>query len=641
MCGMAGVRVGSSLMVVMVVVLVGGLDGAVVQVPRVRLPIIVKSFLEDVNERGSNWCTASLSAQWEYQTNVTEETRKAQNEALLDFAVWRQETGNASRTFASLAPLLPDDQRRQLRFLFSLGMAALPGAELEEYTRLKSEMLQVYTSARVCDFNQPARCDQTLSTDLSKMMKSSRDYQELAHVWRAWRDNTGRKMRPYFSQLVTLANKAAELNGFGSRAEQWQAKYNSNGNFTSVLSEIFQQLAPLYQQLHAYVRRKLREQYGETHISRKGPIPAHLLGSMWGQRWEDIYPLVKPYPLKASLDVTQEMKAQGYTVRKMFELADDFFVSLNMTRLPASFWRNSLFVRPSDRKVLCQASAWDFCNGKDYRVKMCAKVDMKDLLFIHHELGHIHYYLQYRHLPLVFRKGANQGFHEALGDTIIMSVGTPRHLQKVGLLKEVEEDPEVEMNYLLRVALRWVPLLHFAYVLDLWRWEVFSGQVPEYAWNCAWWELRFQLQGLKPPVVRTEKDFDPAAKYHVVADVEYIRYYVSTVLQFQFYKALCMKAGQYDPLDPSQPLHKCDFYQSYEAGNTLKNMLKLGRSRPWEEALGVLTGETEGRLDASAMREYFKPLEEWLAADNKMHDEHIGWQSDGEYCRQDSLGALH
>lgn len=604
-----------------------------VQVPRGSLPGVTKAYLEEADRRSSEECTTSLLARWAYETNMTEHTRRAQVEALLKLSQWRREVGDVARSLAAASPQLAEEQRRRLHFLSSLDMAALPQADLEEYTNLKTKMMEMHSSARVCDFNDPAKCDLTFSSDLEKLMKTSRDYQELAHAWRAWRDNTGRRLRPQYSRLTTLANKAAKLNGFNSSAEEWLAKYDTSGNFTNVLTEVFQQLAPLYQQLHAYVRRKLRQQYGETHITEKGPIPTHLLGNMCAQHWDEIYPLVEPFPGNGSLNVTQEMEAQGYTVRQMFEAADDFFVSLGLPRMPASFWRKSFFVKPSDRNVSCEAAAWDFCNGKDYRVKMCSEVNMKDLLAAHHSLGVLHYYVQYRHLPHALRQDANPAFHEAVGGSITLSAGSPSHLYKLGLLKNLTEDSEVEINHLMKVALHWIPFISSSYVLDLWRWDISRTHFPDFAWNCAWWDLRFQLQGLKPPVLRTEKDLDAAASNQVIVDTEYIRNYVSTVLQFQFHKALCLKAGQYDPLDPAKPLHKCDVYQSVAAGDTLKAMLSLGRSKPWQVVLGVMTGEPEGRLDTSAMLEYFKPLEEWLTLDNAEHGEHVGWHSDGEYCK--------
>merc|ERR1712198_367360 len=324
------------------------------------------------------------------------------------------------------------------------------------------------------------------------------------------------------------------------------------------------------------------------------------------------------------------MIKQGYTPKRMFELSEEFFVSLNLTKMPQEFWEQSIIERPDDREIVCHASAWDFCNHKDFRIKQCTKVDMKDLIVVHHEMGHIQYYLQYNNKPYIFREGANPGFHEAVGDVLALSVATPKHLHKIGLLKTLQNDDEADINFLMSMALEKIVFLPFAYTMDNWRWDVFSGAVKESNWNCHWWNYRTNVQGIKPPVKRSELDFDPGAKYHIPANVPYIRYYVSAIIQFQFHKSLCLLANEYDPQDPNKPLHRCDIYQSTEAGAALSAMLREGSAIPWPEALKKLTGTD--RLDASIIREYFKPLEDWLKVENAKYGEFVGWEADDVYC---------
>ncbi|XP_068242902.1 angiotensin-converting enzyme-like [Palaemon carinicauda] len=593
-----------------------------------------RSFLQELDDQGSKECTKASFASWNYASDITDKHRKEKEAAQLAYADWEKKAWTRVQQWNGKWENLSDPLlRRQFEFLSILGPSALDTHDLKTYNHLITEMQTIYSTAKICDYKNDKKCDLTLEPDLTRILRSSRNYFELQHIWTQWRYKSGKKMRDHYKNFVRLANEAAKLNGFANMGDLWLYPYESD-TFRKDLEDLWKQLMPLYQQLHAYVRRKLREKYGEKYISKNGAIPAHLFGNMWAQSWSDIYDLVIPYPGKTSIDVTPAMLEQGYDPRRMFELSEDFFVSLNLTKMPPEFWEQSVLEKPEGRELICHASAWDFCNGKDFRIKQCTDVTMTDLITVHHEMGHVEYFLQYKHLPKVFRDGANPGFHEAVGDVLALSVATPKHLKKIGLLEKIEEDPEAEINFLLNMALDKITFLPFGYLMDLWRWDVFSGNTSEAYWNCAWWDLRFKLQGIKPPNIRSEYDFDPGAKYHIPANVPYIRYFVSFIVQFQFHKTLCMKAGEYDPLDPSKPLHKCDIYQSVEAGNALGDMLQLGSSKPWPEAMAALTGSRE--MDASAIREYFMPLEKWLEQDNEKHGEIPGWEKEEILCTADA-----
>lgn len=233
-------------------------------------------------------------------------------------------------------------------------------------------------------------------------------------------------------------------------------------------------------------------------------------------------------------------------------------------------------------------------------------------------MGHIQYFILYKDQPLALRTGANPGFHEAVGDLIALSVSTPTHLKKIGLLDDYADSEEDNINALFKMALERVAFLPFGLLIDKWRWDVFSGDVDESKWNEHWWKLREQYQKVKAPVSRSESDFDPGAKYHIPADSQYIAYFIAHILQFQMHRGVCIAAGQYDPNDPAKPLHKCDIDGSKAAGLKIREGLQLGLSQHWSVALEKMTGERV--ISGAAVLEYFKPLYDFLKAKNAEED---------------------
>jgi peptidyl-dipeptidase A len=370
---------------------------------------------------------------------------------------------------------------------------------------------------------------------------------------------------------------------------------------------------PLYLSLHAYVRGRLVETYGKDLVPPEGPIPAHLLGNMWAQQWGNVYPLVAPENADPGYDMTARLKAKGIEPLEMFRYGERFFLSLGFAPLPQTFWERSLFVQPRDRDVVCHASAWNIDAEDDLRIKMCTDVTAEDFVTIHHELGHNFYQRAYNHLSPLYRDSANDGFHEAIGDTVALSM-TPRYLKELGFI-ETEPPPAKDIGLLLQMALDKVAFLPFGLLVDQWRWKAFSGAAPPDRYNEVWWELREKYQGVKAPLARSEEDFDPAAKYHVAASVPYSRYFLAHILQFQFHRALCRVVGY------QGPLNRCTIHGDEEAGGKLEGMLKMGMSRPWPEALEAMTGERE--MDATAILEYFAPLQAWL--DERNQGQPVGW----------------
>ncbi|XP_035658124.1 angiotensin-converting enzyme-like [Branchiostoma floridae] len=609
-------------------------------------------FIWDYNAKAEKVYYDTVVAYWNFNTNLTQENAQKQVAASLAVAQFGKEVAQNASKF-DWQNFNNATLKRLFHSISSLGTAAQQDqAKLEELNNIMSEMDNIYSTGKACEYDDPSNCmalnpavplevrgdinkiDMNalqcstpylstffLCTDLYSCLASSRDYDRLRFCWEGWRDAVGRQLKDKYSRFVELSNDAVsqDAQNWADTGAYWRSWYDIP-DFQEQLENLYNQLKPLYNNLHAYVRKKLREQYGEDKISATGPIPAHVLGNMWSQSWINIYDLVEPYPGKTSLDVTPKMKADGWTVDRMFRTSDDFFKDMGQIEMPQNFWNNSMFVKPADRNVVCHASAWDFYNAHDVRIKMCTNINMIDLVTIHHEMGHIEYFLQYKHHPVPFRGGANPGFHEAVGDLLALSVSTTRHLQSIGLLDTVEDDNESDINFLMSMALDKVSFLPFGYLMDQWRWAVFNGSVTPETYNQEWWKLRTRYQGIVPPVPRNHaKDFDPGCKFHIPGNTPYIRYFVSFILQFQFHKALCDISGH------TGPLHKCDISagpNKTAAGEKLARLLQMGSSQEWPEAMEVITGG-QRVMSAQPLVDYFQPLITWLEQQNQ--GEIPGW----------------
>ncbi|CAI9163571.1 unnamed protein product [Rangifer tarandus platyrhynchus] len=574
---------------------------------------MAKAFLQFYERTAQVVWNRFMEAAWNYVTNIT---KKNQEEMLYKDVEKSQHTlyfGTRARLF-KIANFQDPDVKRMLSKLLNVDKAALPKEELREYNQILAYMETTYSMAQVCLNEGPCL---PLEPDLEEVMATSRDQKELLWAWQGWRDAVGRQLRMTFERYVQLSNKAAKLNGYQDMGALWRSKYESD-SLQEDLEQLFQELQPLYLNLHAYVRRALYRFYGPELIDLRGPIPAHVLGNMWAQSWVNILDLALPFPEKPPEDITKIMQGQHWKPEKMFQEAEKFFTSMGMLSTPPEFWTNSMMERPTDgREVECHASAWDFYNGQDFRIKKCTEVTIEDLLSIFHQMGHIQYFLQYKNLSVIFRAGANPAFEEAVGSVVTLSASSHKYLLNRGLLSQQHQDKEEEVNFLMSVALEKIAFIPFAYLMDLFRWKVFDGTIEKDMYNQEWWNLRLKYQGLCPPIPRSEEDFDPGAKFHIPASLPYIRYFLSLVLQFQFHEALCKASGHMGPL------HHCDIYNSKEAGKLLEDVLKLGSSKPWPEVLEKMTGET--KVSTKALMTYFKPLLNWLVTENVRQGEILGW----------------
>jgi peptidyl-dipeptidase A len=484
-------------------------------------------------------------------------------------------------------------------------------AERAELATLAAQMETTYGKGKVCPPKLGGKC-LTLD-DLSRTIGQSRNFDELLDAWKGWHDQA-RALRGAYARYVNLANRGSQTVGFADAGAMWRSRYDMPPDaFATEVERLWQQVQPLYESLHCYTRMRLRQTYG-NRVPETGPIPAHLLGNMWAQEWGNVFPIVAPQGKGTSYSLSARLRAKNLTPQGLVKIGEGFFTSLGLDPLPDTFWQRSMFSRPKDRDVVCHASAWDITFKGDLRIKMCIELDEENFQTVHHELGHDYYYWYYRDQPVLFQQGANDGFHEGIGDTIARSV-TPKYLKQIGLMDAAQEAQQDEISSMLREALGDVAFLPFGKVIDQWRWDVFAGKIKPEDFNKSWWEMRKKYQGIVPPVERTEADFDPGAKYHVPANVPYTRYFLARFLQYQFHRALCQAAGQ------TGPLHKCSIYGNRAAGDKLKALLAMGASKPWPEALEAIAGTKQ--MDGAALLEYYQPLWTWLKEQTKAQK--CGW----------------
>jgi len=487
----------------------------------------------------------------------------------------------------------------------------------KKLNRLLKIMGKIYSEARVPLKFRGTTKKLQLNRHLMQIMKrvSKRTLNLIKWAWNAWRRVVGPKIRPYYVKFVQLANKGAQDRGYKDYGEFTRSGYDMDeDDFRKKMAQLFSEVKPLYKKLHAYVRFKLRVTLGSKDIEEKGMIPAQYLG-MWPGHWTHLYNLMVPFPKKKIPNVSKKMKKEGLLKKKIIRLAEKFFVSIGFKRLPKTFWKYSLFKKKA--KMPCQASSIDIGLG-DVRMKMpCLTPSQENLVTAHHEMGHIQYYLSYVHQPFVYRLGANQGFQESVGDTIALSITTPKYLHAMKLIDRIHDDDEEDINYLMKQALHKVSFLPFSYMIELWRWDVFAEKTPPSKYNSHWWDLRNTTMGVKAPVKRTDNDFDPGAFLHIDKNIEYISYFFSQILQYMIQKSLCKSAGH------KGPLHKCSIYGSKEAGKKLKKLLSMGRSEPWQKVLEVTLGEND--VKSEALLEYYKPLETWLDKHREKNGYKLGW----------------
>ncbi len=577
------------------------------------------------------------AAEWVAETYITGDTQMLTARANESWLKWLSSEVEQARRFENVRGIEPRDRRALELLKLQTAMPAPKNpAHLTELTTLASRLTAAYGAGKYCkDAADPASCRNL--DELSQVLANDRDWDHDLDAWAGWH-RVGRGMLEDYRRFVQLVNEGARDLGYDNAGVMWRAGYDmSPAAFEKETDRLWSQVQPLYGQLQCYARNKLVEKYG-NRMPEDGTIPAHITGNMWAQDWANLYPLLQPYPGVGNLDVTERLEAERKAALDkaqariegtpkplqiaaldhdadlanalaMVRRAEDFYTSLGFPKLPNSFYEKSMLLRPRDRDALCHASAWPMDLGStDMRIKMCIKPTEEDQYTIYHEMGHIYYYLAYKDLPPIFQAGANDGFHEAIGDTIRLNI-TPAYLASIGLAGKSGTDRKAVINAQMKLALEKVAFLPFGLLIDKWRWGVFDGSIPPDQYNRGWWELRRKYQGLSSPIEAGPADFDPGAKNHVPTNVPYMRYFLADILQFQFYRSLCAAAGY------KGALSGCTIYGNRAAGARFWAMLNQGASQPWQKTLEQLTGKPE--MDASAIIDYFAPLYTWLQEQNK------------------------
>ena len=577
----------------------------------------LEEFLANVETENKKDGPVIYSASWISSNFITYDSQKV----IADYGTKSTlKSLERSREAASFDGL--DTSKENQRMLNILKSSFVMPPPLDE--ELASELSEITTSLEAMYGSGEYCFDDEECYDLEafeSIIDNSRDPKELLRAWEGWHE-IGKPMKPMYMRMVDIGNQGSVDLGYEGLSDLWFSKYDMPAeDFLDDTDRVWSEVKPLYDALHCHVRAKLNEHYGDEVISKTGPLPVHMLGNMWGQSWSNIYDLVYEEKLDSKyIDVTKIINEKSLSEIEMVEYAEDFFISMGFKPLPKTFWERSLFVKPRDRSVVCHASAWNLDPANnDLRIKMCIEKNEEDFITIHHELGHIFYYQAYNHIPTVFQAGANDGFHEAFGDLLTLSI-TPDYLVDIGFISEddAEEAKRDPIGLLMKQALDGVVIVPWALMLDKWRSGVFDGEIDESNLNSSWWSLREEYQGINTSYERSENYFDPGAKYHIPGNTPYTRYYLASIMQYQFHEALC------NLIDYDGYLHECSIYGNKEAGDRIISTMAMGQSLPWQEAFENLTGSRQ--LSGKSIMNYYAPLKEWLDEENKNRT--CGWSEE-------------
>ena len=572
-------------------------------------------FLNEVEKQNLELGPVISSASWISSNFITYDSQKV----IADYGTrYTLDALEKARRASSFDELEVSDEKRRMLNILKTSFVMPPPLDDElaaELSKITTSLEAMYGGGEHCF--EDGNCYDLEAFEA--IIDNSRNPEELLRAWSGWHE-ISKPMKPMYMRMVEIGNQGANDLGYQNLSDLWFSKYDMpSDEFLTETDRVWEEVKPLYEALHCHVRAKLNEHYGDEIVSNSNPLPVHMLGNMWGQSWSNIYDLVYPKQDEIStVNLTKIIEERNLSEIDMVEYAEDFFISIGFEALPETFWERSLFVKPVDRSVVCHASAWNLDSANnDLRIKMCIEKNEEDFITIHHELGHIFYYQAYNHLPTLFQGGANDGFHEAFGDLLTLSI-TPEYLKKIDFINQEEADLAEEdfIGLLMKQALEGVVIIPWALMLDKWRAGIFKGDITEDNLNESWWEMRKNYQGIVPPSERSEAYFDAGAKYHIPGNTPYTRYYLARIMQYQFHEALCKESGF------EGYLHECSVYGNKDAGEKIISTMAIGQSLPWQDAFEKITGSRE--LSGESILSYYAPLKTWL--DEQNQNRTCGWE---------------
>ncbi|XP_075170478.1 angiotensin-converting enzyme-like [Haematobia irritans] len=462
--------------------------------------------------------------------------------------------------------------------------------------------------------NMPNQDDSEIAyyPDIQRIVATTNDPAELKYYWDAWREKNTVWSAVNFYTIIEAMKKSAELLD-RPVLDLYYSGYNVE-EFLKEMDRVMEELKPTYQQMHAFIRRELHKKYGSDVIDENGPIPHHLFEQVLAQAWKEGSIIEDYFPFKELPAYDGFVK--NFNSKKMLNDSQDFYKSLGFSDLDEDFLKNRIKEEDESESLNgCRDNIMDI-TPKVY-MEYCRKVDFRKFMQMHGYVGRIHYAQEKKNLPAFFFHAYDLEY--PVGEAVILSASTPKHLQTIGLAKDFKFTEKTLMNRLFRMGIHTILNIPEFYVQSKIVSELLKGTVDMDTVNKRYWKLMEDYAGVEPPSDREEGSIDFPYKFYLdVEENHQTKKFVSEILGYQFYKALCQKSG-----DQGQ-LHNCDFYGNKDVGNVLKSMMSLGSTKSFKDVISkILTDNTS--LCANPLVEYYTPILDWVKTLNEQNKVKIGW----------------